>query len=411
MGGLTEAQRAAIPAHVAEWIGVGLSTEPADRGLFADAAERAYRFAGLEWHGRVVWVSSPLAAVLAGPTAARLLSGGAVHGAVNDAVRGAVGAAVYDAVGAAVYDAMGAAVYDAVHDAVGGAVGAAVHDAVHGAVGAAVHDAVHGAVNGPVGDAVYGAVHGAVGGAVGAAVYGAVHGAANSWTRYLPASLAPAWPATTAYYRDIYGLSLDGDMWDRARANEDIARSAGWWWPHTDFAVVSDRPSEIHIEQAAPTGWASHRLHHPTGPSIRWRDGWALYHLHGVAVPAAAVLDPPETWTLARILRELENTEARREVIERVGWDRIVGELGEPVSVCPDPANPPHMLRLFDVPEQVFDEPVRLVVMTNASPDRDGSRTRVYGETVPADIGDPVAACAWAWDVDVDVYRSLRRAT
>jgi hypothetical protein len=42
-------------------------------------------------------------------------------------------------------------------------------------------------------------------------------------------------------------------------------------------------PGELHLEWAGPGGVP--RLHHPDGPAIRWRDGWAVHALHGTRVP------------------------------------------------------------------------------------------------------------------------------
>jgi hypothetical protein len=58
----------------------------------------------------------------------------------------------------------------------------------------------------------------------------------------------------------------------------------------------------------------------------------------------------------------------------------------------------------------LYGERVRLVVMENASRDRDGSRRR-FAETVPASCVSAVGAQAWAFGVKEDVYRSLARAT
>jgi hypothetical protein len=229
---LTAAQTARFEEWADKWIEIGLRTGPADRTRFEAAAEKCYRYAGIPWHGNVVWVSSPLVMALAAPTAALLIQVIKNRGAVGDAVDGAVDGAVRDAVDGAVdgavRDAVGGAVRDAVHDAVDGAVGravdgavgravddavgdvrGAVHGAVHGAVrdvrgavgravddavgdavggavGRAVDDAVGdavGDVRGAVGDAVRGAVHGAVDGAVDDAVHDAVHGAVGDAVR------------------------------------------------------------------------------------------------------------------------------------------------------------------------------------------------------------------------------------
>jgi hypothetical protein len=53
---------------------------------------------------------------------------------------------------------------------------------------------------------------------------------------------------------------------------------------------------------------------------------------------------------------------------------------------------------------------VRLLVMANASRDRDGAR-RTFAETVPAEITTATAAAAWQFGCDPNLYRSLERAT
>jgi hypothetical protein len=467
---LTDEQKAAIPAHVQRWIDVGWCTDPADWATFEEGARACYGYAGLAWPGRVVRVESPLVLSLAAPIAAHLLTQrrgggavgvavdaavddavddavngavrvavrGAVDDAVDDAVRAAVNGAVRvpvhvavgDAVEAAVDDAVDAAVVDAVRGAVVGEVDAAVAAAVHGAVAAAVHGAVDDAVR----DAVDGAVRGAVDGAVDAAVRGAVRGAVNDaveaavdaavaaavhdavngavddaisrhWHNRLGGQWWVNWQAFTSYFRDICGLELDDNLWDRDRAYAQTT-TAGWWWPHHQFVMVSNRPTELHLEQVRPTGWGSHRLHRADGPAIRWRDGWALHYWHGTRVPADLI----ETgWTTDRILRE-PNTEIRRCAVERLGWDRFVTDahLTQVGQTVPDPGNPGADLALYDVPEAIYNEPVRVLLARNGTPEHDGTFRR-FGLTVPADIGDPIAAAAWTYSLHPDEYAQLAR--
>ena len=144
-------------------------------------------------------------------------------------------------------------------------------------------------------------------------------------------------------------------------------------------------------------------------PALAWPDGMSVHAWHGTRVPAWVVNDDA---TVDRIQAE-PNTEIRRCAIERFGWDRYLTSLGvQPVSVEDDPGNPGHILRLFDLPDsaQLYDEPVRLLVMENASLDRDGSR-RTFAETVPGDIRSAVDAAAWQFDCDPGVYRRLVRAS
>ena len=71
-----------------------------------------------------------------------------------------------------------------------------------------------------------------------------------------------------------------------------------------------------------------------------------------------------------------------------------------------DPGNPGNTITLYDVPHQIFDEPVRVLLCTNGSVERDGTRRR-FGLTVPARIDDPIAAAAWTYDWPIEAYRRL----
>ena len=359
----------------------------------------------------------------------------AVGDAVGDAVNGAVRGAVGDAVGDAVFDAVGdavaravdgavigavdgavlgavlGAVRDAVLDDVNGAVRAVVDGAVDGAVGDAVDDAVNGAVRGAVGDAVGGAVDGAVDGAVRDAVGDAVRGAVRgAWWRYLGAGRwwvhGSAW---TSYFRDVCGLVLEGDLWDRARAFEQTQQSAWAWWPHRRFVIVCDRPSAIHREQVSPRGWGSHRLHNDSGPAVAFRDGWGVWAIHGVRVTEQIVMRP-ETLTPADIMA-INNAEVRRVAIERFGWPEFVEAAGLIlVDECPDPANGDHALRLYNAPDGLLGFDARVLVCTNATPERDGT-VRRFGLTVPVEIESALAAAAWTFDETAENYAALEKAS
>jgi hypothetical protein len=463
---LTPEQHARMASWAQEWIDVGLSTAPIDVQRFTAACTALYGWADIPWHGNVIVVPNPLVGALAAPIAGHLLASGAVEGAVSGsvdravsgavsgsvdravavAVREAVEEAVNTAVDSAVDGAVGGAVRGGVYKAVAGAVGGAVHGAVYRAVATAVYKAVEEAVRGAVygavdfavdraveGDvegavdggvykaveealeeavdravdggvyrAVYRAVDGGVGGGVGAAVAAAVR---DGWSAYSGGSLWPQWVAWRSFFRDVCDLELPGALWDRARALEEVTRSACWWWPWGSFVMVCDRPAVIHRERVGPDGWGSHRLHCDSGPAIAWRDGWSLWFLHGVQVDERTVMHP-ETLTWQDVLRE-ENAERRRIMAERMGWDRLVEEAGcELVHEVDDPANAPHTLRLWTLPDDLYGEPVRLVTMTNASPDLDGSERR-YGLTVPATHSHAGEAIAWTFGLTWDEYRAL----
>ena len=331
---------------------------------------------------------------------------GAVHGAVSSAVRNAVSDAVSSAVSSAVDSAVNGAVDSAVNGAVDSAVNGAVDSAVNGAVRRAVSDAVDGAVHGAVSSAVHGAVSSAVGDAVRRAVDGAVDDIISKlWYYRLGGQWWSYWQAYTSYFRDCTNLELDDDIWQRSYAYEK-ASTAGWWWPFKDFVMVSERPIEVHLEEIGPRGFGSHRLHCETGPAISWSDGYALYFWHGVRVPEWVIVSPS-----VELINGEKNSEVRRAGIESLGWPIYIMDVGlKLIHSEADPGNYPNQLELYDVPEQLFDEPIRVLLMTNGSPDRSGSQ-RQYAETVPDSINTAAEAAAWQYRVPVEIYRQLVRRT
>ena len=218
------------------------------------------------------------------------------------------------------------------------------------------------------------------------------------------------WGAAVSPWRDAYWAALHvAARLSAALAPsprlDSMARAIGavdHWWPMRGAVVLTDRPTVI-----ARDGQG--RLHSQTGPALAYADGWTIHAVHGVRVPAE-VIEHPEAITVDRILTA-PNTEVRRVMIDLRGWDWFTAAAGlRLVDTADDPGNPGETITLWDLPEQVYDEPVRVVLVTNASPERDGTRRR-YGLTVPADCDSAEGAVAWTFGVDAGDYRSLARAT
>lgn len=179
------------------------------------------------------------------------------------------------------------------------------------------------------------------------------------------------------------------------------AQNAGWWWPFDNVVIMTDRAAELHRD-------AQGGLHHETGPAMRYRDGFAIYSWHGQRVPADLIT---EGWSTERILKE-ENTEIRRCAIERMGWDQFIDGAGlqQVGTACDDPGNPGQTLALYDIPEQIYDSPMRVLLCTNGTVERTGERRR-FGLTVPQSCRTPLEAAAWTYGLTADVYATAQRRT
>lgn len=87
-----------------------------------------------------------------------------------------------------------------------------------------------------------------------------------------------------------------------------------------NVAFVCVRPCEVHRTEAGD-------LHNEKGPAICWSDGYAEFFLNGVAVDEALVMTPPEKIDPLTLLKE-KNAEIRREIVRKVGIERVVSKLG-----------------------------------------------------------------------------------
>lgn len=155
----------------------------------------------------------------------------------------------------------------------------------------------------------------------------------SSWNRYIGGQLwAGGWywgGAYTSFFREVCQLDLTPEVWRRGIAYEETIQSACWWWPHKDFLIVCGRPSEIHRELTNPNhprGFGSHRLHNEAGAAVKWPDGWGVYAVHGVRLPAY-IIEHPEQITVERIAAE-SNAEIRRIMITRYGIPRYMKDSG-----------------------------------------------------------------------------------
>jgi hypothetical protein len=204
----------------------------------------------------------------------------------------------------------------------------------------------------------------------------------RGWYRRFGGHMWAAWPAFFTFFRDV--CRLENVNWEPLEIIEKLTR-AGWSWMHREFCIVCDRPELVRYERVGEVGSVpvpGLRLHCEDGPSVRWRDGWSLWHIHGVAVDEQIVLRP-HTQTIEQIRGE-QNEEVRRIRIERYGWDRYLREVG--AVVVDTRRNDIEATR-----EALMRTPDGETVLVCACP----STARVYALEVPSEIQTCEAAQAW----------------
>jgi hypothetical protein len=189
--------------------------------------------------------------------------------------------------------------------------------------------------------------------------------------------------------RDIIGLQLP--QHDKYAAWEQAAIHGGFRVMHPEFCMVSDFPEVLRVDdQNLP--------HCEDGPSHRWRDGWSLYHWHGIKIPGdwienKAALD-------AKTALTWNNIEQRRAACEIVGWDRILRELEAKVI---DTDEDPMIGELVEVtlPGLGREKFLRVVCGTQ----------RRFALPVPPHVMTALEAQAWTYSVDTQVIAALEART
>ncbi|MBE1583926.1 DUF6745 domain-containing protein [Nonomuraea angiospora] len=399
----------------------------AERRAWESAARACYREIGVPFPERVVWVSSPLVGAFAAPIAA-CLSTGHRNNRVLESVYRAVDGTAGESVGHAVRAAVRVAADGAASDPVYGAAATALHAEIAATMGSALASAVRdlpareegrNALAGVL-NLVAAASETAVGAAVDAAVGGprqdTIRGEVRRlWRAHLAFQRSGTWLPLVGHFRQAPppghdpASGRDEDRPPQGAVEQEAARSAPagwWWWPFLDFVMLCPRPTELHLEQVGEGAGAAQRPHRADGPAAGWSDGFGVYFWHGTQVTRAVIDD---TLTADEILRET-NAEIRRCAIERRGWDRFITEAGlaQIGPAVPDPGNPGQTLTLHDVPDDIYTTHVRVLLCTNGTVERDGTRRR-FGLTVPADCTDPIQAAAWTYGLTPAQYAGAQR--
>lgn len=204
----------------------------------------------------------------------------------------------------------------------------------------------------------------------------------NQWTGY---------ESFLSFFRHVAKLPIDYTHYD---AWEVLALHSGPRLVYSDFCMISDRPEKLVVDE-------ENRPHCEDGPFCRWRDGSALYAIHGVRVPQW-IVEHPE-WITEQDIDNESNAEIRRILLDRYGVERYMRQRGEIVETCADdhPLVGLQGARLLVKPQR-DDEPLVFVEVLNPTKEKDGSRKRYLLAVDPEAYGGQtrtscLAAVASTW--------------
>ena len=286
-GGITDAERAQMESVSREWIDIAYRTTPIDPAKITDAIHRLYIAANLKVP-RVVIAPSPLVMAFAYGASAAIW-----HRRKTDSTTDIV-----------TFNATRIAADNATFNATANVTRNATFNATDIVTANATLNAIANAETGAA-RACYDL----------AGSFG-LECAAQWMNSYQGGNMWAGWCSYLAAMRDVIGLRLPEHI--AYQAWEDAAREGGFRVMHKEFCIVSDFPEFIRIDD-------QNRPHCESGPSHRWRDGWSLYHWHGVAIPAEWIEERASL--TPQIALTWRNIEQRRAACEILGWAKILAAL------------------------------------------------------------------------------------
>jgi hypothetical protein len=292
IGRLTDDQHRQLGDWRHAWRTDGRSTQPADRPAAEDAIRLAYACAGFPGPERIVWCESPMGLALTNSIVLNQLASlppsvwTSVWPIVGDCVRDSIKASVGDHIWALIGVKPWCRLSSSIRDRVGPSVKNRIADGIQSRAAAAVA----GVLEGRVADALWRTTAECFSTAVQDVVTASVH-------EVFPGSLQTTcfgqgdstWLSFYEYCGAVLGLETPTAC---LRALIVLAKNAGWWIPHARLCWVSERPNCVERD-------LQRRLHNLTGPAVQYPDGWGVYAIHDMRIPARRMDRPyvPEVRT------------------------------------------------------------------------------------------------------------------
>ena len=362
---LTAEQRKALGRYRARWSAIRRSTEPADRDAAEEGARLAYRAAGFAQPARFVWCDSPLDLSRRTQRIARN-DGPNVRWALIDSVRRKATVQISKRLPRRLLAEVDGAVNPA--DALTAFVTETVAQAAEQEPLPLLTRARRGE---PLSlTCVLLALTGREG--------------------FRHAAAAPddlSWLSSFEYLRGVLALKAETEpllgLWQ-------LAANAGWLQPHAQTCWLSERPDRLSAD-------VNDRLHHPSGPALRFRDGFSAFAWRGIEVPRT-LIERPEEITPAAIDAET-NVQIRRCMIEIMTPRRYVAE-GGAKRIAEDETG------ILWRRTWLAHDAWAAVEVINATPEPDGTRKHFFLQ-VPPNLQTARAAVAWSYGMQPEVYDQL----
>jgi len=122
------------------------------------------------------------------------------------------------------------------------------------------------------------------------------------------------WLGFYDYFREVLKLT---DQTAKLVPLTELAKQTGWHLFYKNVAILSEKPTEVHRNERG-------QLHNFIGPAIKWADGYELYRFNGVRIDGKEQYAKMQSSEFTKeIFTKEENADVRREIIRKIGMERL----------------------------------------------------------------------------------------
>lgn len=130
------------------------------------------------------------------------------------------------------------------------------------------------------------------------------------------------WCAWEVFYDFCRRIGVNYTEKENATLNlwRSQSKTCHWWWPYKGIVLASERHTVLNVDSEG-------RLHCETGPAVQYSDGWGVWALNGVRL-SQEIVETPAAQLDAKLILKEENAEIRRELVRKIGIERVCERLG-----------------------------------------------------------------------------------
>jgi len=256
-----------------------------------------------------------------------------IYRGIYDEINSEIDSEISDEINGEIYGEINSEIYRGIYDEINSEIDSEIYGEIRSEISGEISDKINSEINGEIDDEIddeirseiYDEIDSEIYGEIYSEIYGEIYRGIGQRRKKHPLYVPywAYWMCYHHYYISQQLIKLEEQLRKKYENLYTLVMTSGCIDAYTGLVVVWERPQ--HIKRNAKK-----QLHCDGGPALRFRDGFALYRLNGVKVPKDIACLHHSKIPVSRWIDE-KNVEVKREIIRKIGIERIYNELGATV--------------------------------------------------------------------------------